>query len=299
MPMVTGAFSYLVSRDYEKYFWDEYKRAPLEYTKVFHKDPIDGSYEKEAEAAGLTKLLEMGEGEAIPFENFEQGNEKEFNPKNFGLATQITRNMYEDDQSKIMKKTHAELGYAARAAQEIEAWDVLNTGSSTTNRTGIDSKALFADNHATIKGSGTIDNNATSAALSVSSLQTMYNHFEKMVNEVNQPAPMKPWLLIIPPELRWQAETLLLSEYDPEDANMRYNTVGTKGLQFFIGHWLTSTSAWFVLSKEHDLRFRWRRPVKYEATDDFNTGNVLSKATARFVADFANFRGAYYNAGGS
>jgi phage major head subunit gpT-like protein len=295
--MVTGAFAKLVSRDYEKYFWDEYKRAPVEYTKVFHLDPISGSYEKEAEAAGLTKFLEMGEGEAIPFENFKQGNEKEFNPKNFGLATQITRNMYEDDQSRIMRKAHSELGYAALAAQETEAWDMLNTGTSATTRAGFDSLALFSGSHATIKGGGTIDNEATSGALSVSTLQAMYNHFEKMVNEVNQPAPMKAWMLIIPPELKWQAKTLMLSEYDPEDSNMRYNTVANEGLQYMVCHWLTSTTAWFVLAKNHDLRFRWRRPVKYESMDDFNTGNVLVKGTSRFVADFANFRGAYYNAG--
>ncbi len=297
MPMVTGAYSTLISRDYQKYFWDEYTRAPTEWSLIAKMDPIDGAYEKESEAAGVTKLLEHAEGAAITYEEFKQGSSKEFNPKNFNLGIQVTRNMIDDDKSGIMKKLNSDLGYAARAAQEIEFWDVVNNGTVTTNRAGIDAKALFSNSHATIKGGGTIDNLGTAAALSTTSLQAMYNHFEDMVNEVNQAAPMKPKWLLIPSGLQWKAQELLLSEYNPENANMQYSTTGHMGLQYVIIHWLTDTNAWTVLSDKHDLRFRWRRPLEYKSYDDFNTDNVLVKATTRFVADFANYRGSYHNIG--
>jgi phage major head subunit gpT-like protein len=296
--MLTGGYSQLWDRDLRKVFFHEYTRQPAEYTRVAKMDPMDGAYDKEGELAGLTQLNEMHEGQEIRFEDFEQGNTKEMTPKNFGLGVQITQNMMEDDLTGHMKKAIGELGKAARYAQEIEFWDLLNNGFATTYHSGIDSKALFADDHATIKGGGTIDNDGTDASLSVTSVQEAMTYFETLVNEVNIPIVARADLLIIPPALRYKAEKLLLSEYDPENANMQYNTVGNRGLQFMICHYLTSSTAWFVISKElHDLRFRWRRKIQFESERDFNTGNMLYKATGRFVADFVHYRGTFGNSG--
>lgn len=298
MAMLTGGYSQLWDRELRKVFFHEYDRQPAEYTKVAKMDPMDGAYDKEGELAGLTQLNEMHESQEIRFEDFEQGNTKEFTPKNFGLGVQISQNMFEDDMSGHMKKAIKELSRAAAYAQEVEFWDLLNNGFSTTYHSGIDDKALFASDHATIKGGGTIDNDGTDASLTVTSVQEAMTYFETLVNEVNIPIVARADLLIIPPALRYKAEKLLLSEYDPENANMQYNTVGNRGLEFMICHYLTSSTAWFVISKElHDLRFRWRRKIQFESDTDFHTGNRLYKATGRFVADFAHYRGAFGNSG--
>jgi phage major head subunit gpT-like protein len=296
--MLTGAYSQSWDRELRKQFFHEYTIQPKEYTQIAKMDPMDGAYDKEGELAGLTQLNEMHEGQEIRFEDFEQGNTKEMTPKKFGLGVQITEEMIDDDRFGHMKKAMKELGRAANYAEELEFWDLLNNGFVTTYHSGIDSKALFAADHATIKGGGTIDNDGTDASLTVTSLQEALTYFESLVNEVNVPIVARADLLVIPAALRYKAEKLLLSEYDPENANSQYNTVGNRGIQFMIGHYLTSSTAWFVLSKDlHDLRFRWRKKIQFDRSTDFHTGNYLYKATGRFLADFVHYRGAFGNSG--
>lgn len=298
MAMHTGAFGNAIDRDLRKVFFHEYDIQPKEYVEIAKMDPMDGAYDKEGEMAGLTQLLDRTEGSAIQFEDFEDGNTKEMTPKDFGLGVQITENMFDDDLTGHMKKAIKELGKAANYSEELEFWDLLNNGFATTYHSGIDSKALFAADHTTIKSGDTIDNDGTDASLTVTSLQEALTYFETLVNEAGVPIVAKADLLVIPPALRYKAEKLLLSEYDPENANMQYNTVGTRGLQFMVGHYLSSSTAWFVLSKElHDLRFRWRKKIQFQSENDFSTKNRLYSAHGRFLADFVHYRGAFGNSG--
>lgn len=293
--MVTGSFSKLLAKDFEKIFFDEYMRKEPQWNAVAKVETMSDAWIKEGEVYPLTKLQEMHEGQEIRFESLKQGNEKTIYPKNFGLGVQMTRNMYDDDRTGIMKKVMAELGKVAAYSTELEFWDLLNSGFVTTYRTAIDGKALFDDAHTTNAGN-TIDNDAT-GSLSTTTLQAAYNYFENLVNESGVPIRMMPKKLIIPPALRWKAEELMLSEYNPENANSQYNTTKGMGLEYMVVNYLTSTTAWFVLAEEHDLRFLWRKKPAFESTDDFNTGNALYKATARYVADFVHYRGCYGNTG--
>lgn len=292
---VTGAFSQLLSKDYEKIFFDEFMRYEKEYARVAKEDSFDGAYKKEGEIMGLKELQRMYEGQEIPYEAFEQGNEKELRPRKFGLGVQVTQEMKDDDRTGHIGQLMQELGKAADYSLEVEFWDLLNSGFVTTNRTGIDGKALFADDHETLDGTTTIDNDGTNATLSTSSLQAMYNYFDDLVDERGRPIKSTPRMLIIPPQLKWKAQELMLSEYNPENANMQYNTV--KGLEFMVCHYLTSNTAWFVLGEDHDLRFIWRKQLAYKQTDDFNTESTLVKVTGRYRADFVRFREAYGNSG--
>lgn len=294
--MVTGSFANLLAKDFEKIFFDNYMRKPPQWSEVANVMNMSDAWIKEGEVYPLSKLQEMHEGQEIRFEGLKQGNTKTIYPKNFGLGAQMTRNMYRDDKTGIMKQLMAELGKAANYSTELEFWDLLNSGFVTTYRSGIDSKALFADDHTTNSGS-TIDNQGTAGSLSTSTLQAAYNYFENLVNESGVPIKMIPKKLIIPPALRWKAEELMLSEYNPENAQMQYNTTKGMNLTYQVVNYLTSTTAWFIVADEHDLRFLWREKPAFESSDDFNTGNALYKVTTRFVADFVHYRGHFGNAG--
>lgn len=294
----TGAFSQLISRDYKKIFFDEFAKQPEEYRAVANVTSMDGAYSKEGQIIGLNSLQKIGEGQPVPYDQFTQGNEKTFYPEDFGLAFAITENMYDDDQSGHMKKAFAELGKAAALTRELLFWDLLNSGFVTTKRVGIDAAALFASH--TLVGGGSYSNYASSGtALSTTSLQTAYNVFEKMVNERGNPRPAKPRLLVVPPELRFEAETLLKSEYNPENANKAVNTVGNKGVEFMVGHFFTSTTAWYLLSDKqmHDLRFINRKQLQLKQWDEPAKRIAVFQASMRATADFSNWFGTYGNAG--
>lgn len=295
----TGAFSQLISRDYKKVFLDEYMRVPEEYKAVARVETMDGAYIREGQVAGLTVMQRRGEGEPAAFDNFVQGNDKTIYPENFALAMAITQDMWDDDKTGHIKKAFQELGKAAAYTRELLFWDLLNSGFVTTNRVGIDSLALFGA-HTYVGQAGTYSNYAaTGSSLSMTTLQAGLDNFEKLRNERGVPMVMKPRILLVPPELRWKAEELLKSEYNPEDANMKVNTVANKGLQFMVCHHLSSTTAWFLLAAktDHDLRYMVRKPLALKSYDDPDTGNAKFIASMRAVANFVHWRGTYGNAG--
>ncbi len=295
----TGAFSQLISRDFKKVTFDEFKRHPEEYRAVANMVSMDGAYEREGEMVGFSALQQIGEGQPYPYENFIQGNEKYIYPKNFALSFAVTENMWDDDNTGHIKKAFKELGKAAALTRDLLFWDIFNSGFVTTKRTAMDGAALFAS-HTLFGTGGSYSNYASSAgSLNMTSLQAALNRFEKTPNEKGIIIPNRPKLIIVPPELRFDAEKLLKSEYNPENANMQVNTVGNKGLEFMVCHYLSSTTAWFVVGEKdmHDLRYITRKPLTLTSTDDPRTGNAIFTAKMRAEATFVGWRGVDGNAG--
>ena len=296
--MNRGAFSQLILKDYKQIFDDSYAKQAEEYTAFCNVKTMDSSYDRYGQITGLGSLYKIAEGESVPQESFTQGNEKFIYPEDYGLALAITEDMYEDDKTGIMKKGFQELGKSAAYTKELLCWDLLNSGFVTSVRVGIDGGALFS-NH-TLIGGGTYSNTAGAAALSNTSLQAAYNVFDKMVNEKGVPTPIKPSLLICPPEKRFLAETYLKNEYDPEETiSGIINTVGNKGVSFMVSHYLTSTTAWFLLTDKanHDLNFFVRKPIALKNFDEPRKRIAVFQATMRCTADFVNWYGTYGNSG--
>ena len=293
----TGRFSQLIAKDIDKVFHDEYSRFPAQYEQVAKMQTENKFHTwKEGQTTGFQALQETNEGAPVPYDSFQQGNTKEVLFTKFSLGFQVTEEMMDDDLTGIIMKHSAELGKAAAYTKELEFWDMFNTGFTTTNRTGIDGKALFADDHPLVDGSGTIDNKAT-ASLSQSSLEAAVTYFRNLVNERNIPIMMTPKILIVPPALEWKAKELMLSELTPESGNNAINAVGREPIKFMVVNFLTSSTAWFLISDEHDLRFIWRKQLALQQSSDFNTGNLLNKATMRFTTNFWDYRGAYGSSG--
>jgi phage major head subunit gpT-like protein len=296
----TGGFSQLISRDFSKVLFDEFIRTPEEYKAIANVETLDGAYLHEGQMTGFGAMQQIGEGQPVPYENWTQGNEKTIYPKDFALAFAVTENLWEDDRKGHVKKAFAELGKAAAYTRDLLFWDLLNSGFVTTTRTGIDGAALFATHTLFGPGGSTYSNVAAVAGgLNVTSLQTALNAFENNVNENGVPAPLKPKMLIVPYTQRFEAETLIKSEYNPENAMSQVNTVGNKGLSFMVGHYLTSQDAWFLVGdkRDHDLRFVIRKPLQLKSTDDFDTRTAKFRAVMRVVPTFVNYRGVYGNAG--
>lgn len=298
-PMNTGGFSQLISRDFTKITFDAYNEMPTMYDKVANVETMDGAYLREGQQMGLTSLYAAGEGAAVQYDAYKQGNEKYIYPTRYQLGVAITREMHDDDKTGFMRnKAFAELGKAVAYTREYKFWDIFNAGFVTTTRTGIDSAALFASH--TLLGGGTYANYAaTAGALSMTTLQSGLNVFAKMVKENSVPCPTRAKLLIVPPELRFTAEKLTKSEYNPENANNEKNYDEVTSLQFMVVPYLSSTTAWFLAADKpkHDLRFIWRMQPETSAQDDFSTSTALFKVMCRFNATFVNYRGVYGNAG--
>lgn len=291
---VTGAFSQLISKDYDRIAYDEYMRQPEEFTKIANISNENSAYIKEGQVYPLGAHQSLSEGEAIGFDSLEQGNDKIVYFNKYGLGIQITEEMYDDDQSGIMKKLFSELGKSAAYTRDLSFFDILNNAFATTYYTGFDGKALCDDSHSLGTTGETLDNDGA-VSLSTSGLEAGMNHFENMRNDKNIPVVSKgPYLLVIPYGLKWKAEELLLSPYNPDNANDQYNSLGNENISYMIGHYLTDSNNWFLIDKGmHDLRFIWRKKFAVKRKDDFNTDTMLAKGTMRYRVAFFDWRGVY------
>jgi len=300
---VTGGFSQLISRDYTRVAYKSYAKFKPLYTIVAKMDTADGNYIKEGEVAGFGKFPEKGEGQAVDFQIPKQGNDKTQYFTEFELGFQITLVMWEDDLVGIMRRMPKELSKAAHWTREGEYWGLLNSGFVTTYNVALAGKELCSAIHTNIDGADegytTFSNLASAGSLSLASLQTGLDYFKKLKDDKGQPINERAKWLIIPPDLEWKAQELLLSPYKPGTGDNDINTVAASrtGLQYLVVPYLDSTTAWFLLAAAHDLRFIWRRRYKFYSWDDNNSGNAIFKGSMRLAATFFDPRLCYGNAG--
>ena len=291
--MSAARLTQLWEKDLTREFFDEYERWPSMVTGVLHTtDNNKDHYIKEGLMTSFGAAAQVYDGQAFPFDAFYQGPEKIVYFNEYGLAAQATRVMMEDDRHDIMQKVAREQAKSMAYTIELQGWDLINSGFVTTSRTGIDSVALFSASHPMYGPQGGTISNLLTGSLSKLNIQAAVDKFAQLVNERNIPIyAMPPFELLIHPTNRWMAEILGASEYDPNSAGNAINPVKDK-FTFRMVPFFTSTTTWTLLDKKmHDLRWVWRRKIKYEPATDFITGNVLWKAHMRALATFFHWRG--------
>jgi hypothetical protein len=291
--MSAARLTQLWEKDLSREFFDEYDRWPAIATGVLHTSENNSDhYIKEGLMTSFGSAPAVQDGQAFPFDALYQGPEKTVYFNEYGFAAQATRVMMEDDRHDIMKKVAREQAKAMAYTIELQGWDLINSGFVTTTRTGLDSAALFSASHTAYGPSGLTQSNLLTGSLSKLNMQAAMDKFAQLKNERNIPVyAMPPFQLLVEPTNRWMAEILGASEEDPDSAGNAKNPVKGK-FTFKMVPFFTSSTEFVVMDKRmHDLRWVWRRHIKYEPAVDFLTGNVLWKVHMRALATFFHWRG--------
>jgi hypothetical protein len=294
----TGGHSTLLTPDMSAVHFNGYARVPMLMDKIAKISESNRNYERESEISGLPGHQEKDEGEGIIFEFPVSGNDVSKYHTTFALGFQITEEMREDELFGIMEQMGSELGKSAAYSRELKFWDLFNSGFAT--HTTLDGQYIFDTDHTTLKtGSSALSNDGTAAALSETTLQAGFDHFDnEITNHAGVPEQMTPpYKLIIPHALRWTAKDLKLNPWKTGTANNTMNTMESEDWDYLAVRHLTSATAFFLLSQEHDMRFIWRSRVKYQQGDDFASGNQLHKSRMRFATWCPLWKGSYGNAG--
>ena len=299
----TKVFPKSLDRDINKLFFDAYIEYPREYQQVAKIETAPpGNHYREAELSPLGQLRELPEGEGIQFDLPVEGNDKTVYYTKYGLGFQITEEMMADDLFGNFKKMPKKLAKSAVQKQETVFWDLFNSGF--TSQTAWDGNYVFSTSHAGLKDGGSLANKpATDGALSETTLQAGFEYFWNLKDQAGMPITMEPWLLVTPVKLRWLVMKLWKTEGVVGSANNDINTVNPSqnpdlpGWKPFLSRYLTSDTAWFLIAKDHDMRFYWKKKPALESSDDFATGNALFKVTERMAAFVMNYQGVYGNVG--
>lgn len=296
----TKSFPKELDKSIDKIHFMEYSEAPTEFDKIAHIIPsFEGSSIKESQLSGIEALQTVAEGARIRFATLVEANEVEREPTQYGLGYQVTQNMWEDDTRwGNIKNGAKELAASAAYKRETVFWDLFNNGF--TVHLAWDGNYIWVASGRTVPNGGQTMNNrpGVDAALSTTSLNAAMEYYKKAKGSSGRPIAIKMNLLVVPIELGSTAWQL----------NENVNKVASMDNDLNIlkrdGKWgvheskhLTSSTAWYTVSADHDFRFAWKRNTAFANQDDFETGNRLYKVTQRFMVFSNDPTGTYATTG--
>ena len=300
-PTRRSDFTPLLAEGLRDIFFEKFNSRPWEYKQVFKILNSKKAYEEDYDMTGFGVVPIKPEGQAIAYDNPIGGETKRHTHVSYGLGFRITKEMKDDELYGQMNKMPKAMARSARTTIEQTAANVLNYGFVTTKHTGRDGKALFATDHPLLGGGEQSNRAATPSELSMTSLQAAVTAMEATTDDRGHLLAIKPKRLVVPSVLRWTARELLLprATEKPDTANRDINSLLEEDLSFFVYHYLTSSTAWFLLAPEddHEILFFWRKQPTTDSDDDFDTGDTKIKLFMRFVPGFSDYKGAYGNAG--
>jgi hypothetical protein len=191
-----------------------------------------------------------------------------------------------------------ELAKSARDKYETDGQNIFNRAFSGSYL-GADDVALCSASHPLKKTGGLQSNLMTAASLAVTSLRSAITKMEGTVDDAGILQHIKPKILLCSTTDKFVAWEILKSSTRPDTSLRADNAMKNEDLSFFVGHYLTSTTAWFLLASKDDteLHFIWRRKFKVDFGNDFDTGDLKTKGTQRYSVGWSDFRGMVGNAG--
>jgi len=278
--------------------WGEsYKNYSPEWSKIFPVVQSKQAYEKTMGMTGFGLAVNKPEGDGITYDNPFQGPTHTVYHYVRGLGYIVTKEMYTDDQYNKINALPKALKKSMLQTKEIDHANILNRAFNSSY-TGADGKELCATDHPLL-GGGTEQNELSTAAdISLTALEQAMIDIAEMTDDRGLAMNLKGILLICAVENEWTVKQLLGSANDPETpASNALNPA--KGLMpYTVNHYLTDPDAWFIKTDaENGLVSYSRWPLEFGKDNDFNTDNMLNKATERYSVAWDDFRGIYGSPG--
>ena len=178
----------------------------------------------------------------------------------------------------IIEGASAKAGIAVAQTYAVEAADQFNSGF--TNTTAIDSKAVFASDHAL--ASGATRSNTTTSALDRTAFMAAVNAYRtwKSYQGINMDLTDFGFVLVVPPGLEEAAVEILGSQYSSNQ--MQVNAAAAYNTTLIVWNQLTDTNNWFLMSKQEKCFGFWQRSMP-----DFQVNYDIKSKCWELALDFA------------
>ena len=277
----------------------KYEQIPSQYDKIFTKHDSKMALERTAEMRYLGLAQLKTEGGQTSFDN-SAGERYVYNQEHteIALGYAITRKAIDDNLYKTQfHPSNLGLIESFQQTKEIYGANVLNTATTYNAAIGGDGKALCATDHP-IDG-GTVANTPT---VQVDLNEgTLLNGMISIRTNFKDQAGLKVFArgrkLIVPPQLEPVAIRLTKTELRPgtadNDVNAILTTAGGLPEGYMVNDFLTSASAWFLLTNIDGLSYMERVSFETDMQVDFVTDNLLVKGYERYSFAYYNFRAIY------
>lgn len=299
--MVSANFAKALWPGVNSFYGKSYAEHSEEYTELFDSDTSSRAYEEDVGVSGFGLAAQKTEANGITYDEERQAFLTRYSHIVYALGFQISRELFEDDQYGIVGKRRAKgLAFSMRQTKEIVGANVYNRAFSSTYAGG-DGKEMCATDHPNYAG-GTWANELTTAAdLSESALEQAIIDLSKWENDRGLKIAVMPTKLIIPSDLQFEAERILMTPYRSGTSDNDINALKTMGKipqGFVINHYLTDPDAWFIRTNAPEgLKFFQRRSMQFGIDNDFDTENAKFKATERYSCGWTDPRGIFGSPG--
>jgi len=274
---------------------------PVEYTGLFETQSSQKAFEEDVGVTSFGLAAIKGEGNSVAYDDMQQGFLTRYQHVAYALGFIITEEMIEDDQYMLVanKKANA-LAFSMRQTKEIVAANVYNRAFNSTY-VGGDAKEMCATDHPNVTG-GTWANELTTAAdISEAALEQALIDMGKWTNDRGLKIAIMPQKLIIPVDLQFDVERILMSPLQSGNSNNDINALKSSGKfpgGVVINHYLTDTDAWFIRTNcPEGLKHMERVSDTFSEDNDFDTNNLKYKARARYSFGWTDPRGIYGSPG--
>lgn len=274
----------------------KYEQIPSQYDKIFTKHESRMALERTAEMRYLGLAQLKTEGGQTAFDNG-AGERYVYNQEHteIALGYAITRKAIDDNLYKTQfQPSNLGLIESFNQTKEIYGANVINTATTYNAAVGGDGKALIATDHP-IDGGTVANRPATDVELNEATLLAgMIAIRTAFKDQAGLKVFARARKLLVPPQLEPVAIRLTKSELRPgtadNDVNAIISTSGGLPEGYMTNDFLTSATAWFLLTNIDGLSYMERVKFETDMQVDFVTDNLLVKGYERYSFGYYNFR---------
>ncbi len=294
MPVTTGSHPKQLWPGIKKIFGRTYDEKSLVYPMVFDETSSDKAYEEYVEETGFGLAPKKPEGSAVTYDTDVQGYIARLTNVTYALGAKVTKEAIDDNKyGSVGAKKAKKLARSLRQTKENVHANILNR-AFTAGYIGGDGAVLVSNAHPTI--SGNQSNVLTVAAdLSEAALEDALTQIRGFKDSRGLRIQAKGVKLIIAPANEFNATRILSSANQSGTANNDINAMRAMGVLpggAVSWDYLTDPDAWFIKTDVDDGMIHQKRTAySFDQDNDFDTTNACMKATERYAAGWADWRG--------
>jgi hypothetical protein len=284
-------------------FKDTLKLLPRSYTAFLAESTAEHFYDTYWGNSGLGAMPTKNIGAAFSTDKLIQGGQKQMGMTAYGMACVVEYEALRWDLYNVFKGLPQELAKSMTDRYNIVGHSILNNSFSAPSSTYQIYAAgtlenIISTSHVRLDG-GTWSNGSTgSTGLSYLGIQEAKTTLAKTVNQRGMYGSLNAKKLITGEDNRWIAETLVGSEYRPDNANRALNTVKSE-FSIYASPYISSTTAWWLETNPSEVNIKMRLGDSPKAYRDNSpsTLNVVMSVYSSFDLHVYDSRGIWGSAG--
>ena len=276
-------------------FGMEYDRYENQHAEIFTTESSDRAFEEEVMLSGFGSAPTKAEGSAVSFDDANEAFTARYNHETIALAFSITEEAVEDNlYDRLSSRYTRALARSMAHTKQVKAASILNNAFTAGASAGGDGVALCDASHPLTNGGTFANEPSTAADLNETSLEDALINIAGFVDERGMRVALRGLKLIVPRQLQFVAERLLVSNLRVGTADNDINALRSMGMLpdgYAINDFLTDTDAFFLLTDAPRGFLHFERvPLSTQMEADFDTGNMRFKARERYSFGFSDPR---------